>query len=515
MIAGGAVVAHRSGAGQFPENTIEAYRSAYAAGVRIFEFDVRVTLDGVPVISHDPSVNRLVFDSGADVNVSSLTFAEVRALTIDVQNVTNDSTVKGTGFFRAQGWDNLKYILLDDLLREFGNRVLMIPEAKDSVRAGNAVVAALQRYNIAKDLAIVAAFDLNYSVAAAAAGYPRLVYTNDVTSMTFATQVASGASYVGSRDGWTAQRVADAHAAGLKCLQWTVDRRADADAAVALGVDAIITDEPVYLSRRTPVWRASIDTARWGAGYVPSDKDVAGVRGSLLLPGIWSHNFRDANPRYSLVGEMCPIDAVCVLEWDARFMETAVSNSSFNVALTVNDALFTGGSVYFQNGYGVQCRANDQYNVQLYTAPSGNTGLNTASGGSALTVGAAAVVTAAISGTTMTVSAVTSGTLAVGQEVTGTGVAIGTVITALGTGTGGTGTYTVGVSQTVSSTTITATRWYTYRLTVTATTLTILNVTTAVSVAVTDSTYRPAAGWFLHMGRGNAKVDFRNVRRTA
>ncbi|HMO69739.1 MAG TPA: hypothetical protein PKE25_14020, partial [Novosphingobium sp.] len=71
-------------------------------------------------------------------------------------------------------------------------------------------------------------------------------------------------------------------------------------------------------------------------------------------------------------------------------------------------------------------------------------------------VGAAAVVTGSIAGTSLTVSAVTSGALAVGQTLTGAGVAANTTITALGTGTGGTGTYTVSVSQTVASTAITA-----------------------------------------------------------
>ena len=74
--------------------------------------------------------------------------------------------------------------------------------------------------------------------------------------------------------------------------------------------------------------------------------------------------------------------------------------------------------------------------------------------GITITNNAAAVFTAAISGTTMTVSAVTSGTVLVGGVISGTGVTAGTRITAYGTGTGGTGTYTVDTSQTVSSTTI-------------------------------------------------------------
>lgn len=71
-------------------------------------------------------------------------------------------------------------------------------------------------------------------------------------------------------------------------------------------------------------------------------------------------------------------------------------------------------------------------------------------------VGAAAVVTGSIAGTTMTVTGVTSGTLAIGARLSGTGVTAGTYIVAFGTGVGGTGTYTVSPSQSVSSTTITA-----------------------------------------------------------
>lgn len=67
---------------------------------------------------------------------------------------------------------------------------------------------------------------------------------------------------------------------------------------------------------------------------------------------------------------------------------------------------------------------------------------------------AAAVFTAAITGTTLTVASVASGTLYLGQTVQGAGVTADTMITAFGTGTGGAGTYTVSASQTVASITM-------------------------------------------------------------
>lgn len=51
------VVAHRSGAGHWPENSRTAVRGAVAAGYAGIEFDLVLTSDRVPVLSHDPSLN--------------------------------------------------------------------------------------------------------------------------------------------------------------------------------------------------------------------------------------------------------------------------------------------------------------------------------------------------------------------------------------------------------------------------------------------------------------------------
>jgi len=76
---GSAVVAHRGDSAHLPENTIEAFEAAIAAGAEVVEFDVRLTGDGVAVVMHDADVARTTDGSGI---VRSLTLADVRALRI-------------------------------------------------------------------------------------------------------------------------------------------------------------------------------------------------------------------------------------------------------------------------------------------------------------------------------------------------------------------------------------------------------------------------------------------------
>lgn len=49
---------HRGSAYNFPENTMESFRSAIAAGAHGIESDVHVTLDGIVIMSHDPDIAR-------------------------------------------------------------------------------------------------------------------------------------------------------------------------------------------------------------------------------------------------------------------------------------------------------------------------------------------------------------------------------------------------------------------------------------------------------------------------
>ena len=58
-------VAHRGYTAHYPENTEVALNAAVKAGVRYVEIDVQLTADGIPVLFHDRSLERLCGRAGA------------------------------------------------------------------------------------------------------------------------------------------------------------------------------------------------------------------------------------------------------------------------------------------------------------------------------------------------------------------------------------------------------------------------------------------------------------------
>lgn len=51
-------IAHRGASGLYPENTLLAMEKAAALGADMIEFDLRLTKDGIPVLLHDPTIDR-------------------------------------------------------------------------------------------------------------------------------------------------------------------------------------------------------------------------------------------------------------------------------------------------------------------------------------------------------------------------------------------------------------------------------------------------------------------------
>lgn len=69
--------AHRGGAYETDENTMEAFQTSYDNGLRGYETDVRITKDGHLVLFHDDTFKRIV---GIDGGIEDLTLAQVKKL---------------------------------------------------------------------------------------------------------------------------------------------------------------------------------------------------------------------------------------------------------------------------------------------------------------------------------------------------------------------------------------------------------------------------------------------------
>jgi len=72
-----AVVAHRGDSGNYPENTLLAFRKAIEIGVEMIEFDVHLTADDALMLIHDPTVDRTTDGAG---RVRDLSLAEIKRL---------------------------------------------------------------------------------------------------------------------------------------------------------------------------------------------------------------------------------------------------------------------------------------------------------------------------------------------------------------------------------------------------------------------------------------------------
>ncbi len=70
------VIGHRGASGLAPENTLESFSLAVEHGVEALEFDVRLSADGVPLVVHDPTLDRTTDRAGT---IDQLSAAEIQA----------------------------------------------------------------------------------------------------------------------------------------------------------------------------------------------------------------------------------------------------------------------------------------------------------------------------------------------------------------------------------------------------------------------------------------------------
>jgi len=214
-LAHGASIAHRGGPCCAPENTMQAFRNAYAHGVPAIEYDVRILEDGYLGVIHDSTVDRTTSGTGP---VTSFTRAEFKALGLPTYG---------------------------DVLGEFGNKTLMIIEPK--VAGTTDVIKAmdgLRARGVAKTSVVISSFERADLVAAEARGYATMWLDFSVAAV-----AAGHGEWIAPRQtAVTSTLVRDAHARHLRVAPWTITTAAQDSAMLAKGVDAVISDRPRELA---------------------------------------------------------------------------------------------------------------------------------------------------------------------------------------------------------------------------------------------------------------------------
>ena len=69
-----ALIGHRGEPESYPENSLAGFEAVLAAGARYIETDVQLTVDGVPVLSHDASLLRI---TGQDRDITASRYGDI------------------------------------------------------------------------------------------------------------------------------------------------------------------------------------------------------------------------------------------------------------------------------------------------------------------------------------------------------------------------------------------------------------------------------------------------------
>ncbi|GAA4416724.1 glycerophosphodiester phosphodiesterase [Georgenia halophila] len=241
---GPVAIAHRGGSLEAPENSRAAVEHTIGLGLQYFETDVRSTSDGVPVLVHDPTLDRVTNGIG---RVADLTWDQVARL--------RDSS----------GEPPLR---LDELLADYPELRVNI-DAKDDAAVAPLVKALHQAG--ALDRVCVASFsDARLRVLRAALGpaVATSLGSNGIRRLVVASRLPA-AVQPGALRGLpdpaqgavcvqvptqhrnvpvvTRRFVETAHRRELAVHVWTIDEPEEMTRLLDLGVDGLVTDRPSVL----------------------------------------------------------------------------------------------------------------------------------------------------------------------------------------------------------------------------------------------------------------------------
>jgi glycerophosphoryl diester phosphodiesterase len=242
-------MAHRGASGEYPENTLPAFRAAVEVGADYIELDVHCTRDGEVVVIHDDGLSRVASDNRF---VAQVTMAELESVDAAF-NFTRD----GAGWpFRGQG---IRVPRLAQVLESWpGSRFVIEFKPRDPAIA-DATIEVVRRTRT--DRRVLFASEHLLPIARVRALAPQLPTNMPATEIVaFMQALAPGApAYAPAGDALqippehsgvrlaTPEVVATAHQNGLEVHVWTINDQRRMEEMLALGVDGIITDYPARL----------------------------------------------------------------------------------------------------------------------------------------------------------------------------------------------------------------------------------------------------------------------------
>ncbi|RKQ85856.1 glycerophosphoryl diester phosphodiesterase [Mycolicibacterium mucogenicum 261Sha1.1M5] len=235
------IISHRGAAALAPENTLAAMRIAFDQGVDFVEADLHLTADGVPVLMHDPTVDRTTTGTGP---VANLTLAQIQGL---------DAGSWFDGAFAGERVPTLE-AFLDELAPTNSRALIELKGSWNDEQVAAAVAMLDARYLM--DRVAFESFEIDNleRLAVLAPNYARVMLTREWNRPTLELAAALNISAVGARVSVFEADFAlveEARVLGIGTMVYTLNTVKQWKQARSHGIDLVITDDPVSLEQ----WR--------------------------------------------------------------------------------------------------------------------------------------------------------------------------------------------------------------------------------------------------------------------
>lgn len=228
------IIAHRCGGALAPENSLPGLRIAARLGCRGVEFDVMLSADGVPLLIHDETLDRTTTGHG---RVAELSAEAIRAYDCGAPHHKAYAVLPTLTFAEALAechalglWANVEIKPAEghdvDTARIVAAAVTASPHAARCLFSSFSQAAIAVAREVAPGVPRALLFDQ------LPADWPALARDHD----------CAGLHLNGGKV--DAHSIDAIRAAGLRVACYTINRREDAGALFAAGVDAVFTDRP-------------------------------------------------------------------------------------------------------------------------------------------------------------------------------------------------------------------------------------------------------------------------------
>jgi glycerophosphoryl diester phosphodiesterase len=224
------VTAHRGYSAAYPENTIPAFKGAIRVGADWAELDVQQTADGEVIVMHDSNLKRT---TGLDKEVWQVTWDEIK----DLDN----------GSWFDKKYQTVRIPTLEEVLKVCRGKIHLNIEIKPSGHDKDLeeqVAKLLKKYHM-RDTCVVSS--LKYD------SLRKIKEADDSIETAYITSVSYGNfTDLEYADGYSVEStllsksfVNKAQKAGKQIYVWTVNSEERLEKVVGMGIDNVITDDPV------------------------------------------------------------------------------------------------------------------------------------------------------------------------------------------------------------------------------------------------------------------------------